>query len=363
MDIQRRTKVIEFPPSTEAKKVLIVEDEYSFRELWTSLLEEDGYAVVTAADGASAIAAAKQHAPDLILLDVLLPDTTGFEVARALKGSPVTEASPIIMVTALNDRESKLFGLEAGAEDFIIKPFDRVELSMRIRNLLRLKEHSDILGRFSQILVEKIDERTKDLRDSHREALYILTRAMEYRDEDAGNHVQRMSHYCMELAARLGLGRDFQDTIFHAAPLHDVGKIGIPDSILIKRGPLDDGELEIMRTHCGLGAQILGQATSPYMKMGAEIALHHHEHWDGTGYPDGLRGEAIPLSARIVRIADVYDTLRSRRPYKTAMPHQSAVEAISQGDRRTRPEHFDPSVIEAFLGCESQLAQIYTDLS
>src|SRR5581483_1122962 len=241
---------------------------------------------------------------------------------------------------------SRLAALNMGAEEFLTKPVDRAELWVRVRNLLRLKTYADQLAEQSRVLEQRVAERTAQLSASHLETLETLNRAASYRDEETGAHVQRITFFCVELAGALGLEASFIDAIRHSSPMHDLGKIAIPDRILMKQGPLDAVEWDIMKTHTTAGAKMLEGTDSPYLRMGRDIALSHHERWDGTGYPAQLGGEAIPLAARIMSVADVYDALRSRRCYKAAMEHEAAVAIMLHGDQRTSPEHFDPQVLD-----------------
>jgi putative two-component system response regulator len=347
----------------EAKKplVLVVDDEEANRRVLQAMLAAEGHRVATAADGPRALEAAAAEPPDLVLLDVMMPGMDGFEVAARLKAAEATRMVPIIMVTALDDRESRLQGLKAGAEDFLAKPVDRAELTVRVRNLLRLKEFSDFLADHSRILEEKVRERSRQLTESYRETILTLNRAAAYKDEETGAHVARISFYTVEIAQLLGMDAEFRDTIHYASPMHDVGKIAIPDAILGKPGKFEPQEWEIMKTHAAMGAKLLAGGDSPYLRMGAEIALGHHERWDGGGYPAGLKGEAIPLAARIMQICDVYDALRSKRPYKPAFDHAKSVEIITKGDGRTLPGHFDPAVLDAFGRCAGRCAEIYAE--
>ena len=346
----------------EAKKsarILVVDDEERNRRLLVAMLEAEGYTAPEAADGAQALELARQQPPDIILLDIMMPGMDGYEVARALKADAATKAIPVVMVTALDDHESRLRGLEAGAEEFVTKPVDRNELRIRVRNLLRLKEFSDFLADHNRILEAQVKERTRRLVSSYRETIATMTRAASYKDEETGAHVARISFYTVELARMLGLDDEFCDTIHYASPMHDVGKIAIPDAILGKPGTFEPHEWEIMKTHAGLGGKLLHGAYSPYLIMGTEIAIGHHERWDGGGYPMSLKGEAIPLSARIMNICDQYDALRSKRPYKPAFPHDKALEIITVGDGRTLPSHFDPAVLAAFKGCVGRFRDIF----
>jgi putative two-component system response regulator len=340
-------------------QILVVDDEERNRRLLVAMLEAEGYSALEAADGARALELARQSPPDIILLDIMMPGMDGYEVAGALKADAATKAIPVVMVTALDDRESRLRGLEAGAEEFVTKPIDRNELRIRVRNLLRLKDYSDFLANHNRILDTQVKERTRQLVSSYRETIATMTRAATYKDEETGAHVARISFYTVDLAQALGLDDEFCDTIHYASPMHDVGKIAIPDAILGKPGGFEPHEWEIMKTHAGLGEKMLRGTDSPYLVMGAEIAGAHHERWDGSGYPVGLKGEAIPFSARIMNICDQYDALRSKRPYKEAFSHERTVQIITVGDGRSMPSHFDPAVLDAFNGCVGRFGDIF----
>lgn len=348
-------------PSADPARVLVVDDDDLQRAVLVAVLEHEGYDIVQAADGATTFAKIHQQRPDLILMDVVLPDTDGFRITQTLKSKLDTAGIPIILITSRGEREARIQGLQSGAEDFLTKPVDHVELTVRVRNLLNLKLFHDLVRHNNRILERRVDEQTEQVRQQCIETVLTLTRAAEYRDETTGRHVNRISHYTTTLAERVGMNREFREQIFYASPMHDIGKLGIPDHILLKPAPLSENEWQIMKTHTTLGREILSGNNSPYLEMGAQIAMSHHEYWDGSGYPQGLRGDEIPLAARIMTICDVYDALRSKRPYKTHYSHTDAITAITQGDQRIRPEQFDPQLLDAFLACEGHFAQVFSE--
>ena len=352
-------------PAPRRKRVLIVDDDPRNREYLRLILQNEGHETIESCDGDGALDQARRETPDLILLDAMMPGKDGFRVVQELKSDDATRSIPVIMVTALDDRAARIRALDAGAEEFLTKPVDRAEMWVRVRNLLRLKDYSDLLEYHNRTLEQQVRERSAQLTASHLETIYTIMRAAEFRDQETGAHIKRISHYSQELAQRLGMDAKFVDTIFHASPLHDVGKIGIPDNILLKKGPLDADERVIMEAHTSLGARILtqGEGESAYVRMGVDIALGHHEKWDGSGYPGRLAGDAIPLSARIMAICDVYDALRSHRPYKLPMTHAAAMKVIVEGDGRTLPTHFDPAVLAAFRGAATVFDAIYAQLA
>ena len=347
------------PAGNARSRVLIVDDDMQTRRLLDVLLQSEGLETALAENGQQALEVVKTFKPHLILLDLIMPGMTGFEVVSKLKENSDTRSIPIILVSALEDRTSRLQGLKAGAEEFLTKPIDHMDLQIRVRNLLQLKKFNDFLESHNQILETKVQERTNALHESFVESIFTLIRAAEFRDDETGDHVKRISHYSRELAEQLGMDKEFCGLIFYASPMHDIGKIGIPDHILLKPGSLDSAEWAIMKGHTTIGAQILANSSSPYLKMGYDIALGHHERWDGSGYPGGLREEEIPLPARIMQLADVYDALRSERPYKPALGHEKALDIILNGDGRTLPAHFDPAVLEAFQHRAETMEEIF----
>jgi len=342
-------------------KILVIDDEHRNLVVMEALLTPLGHDVRLASSGEAGLQAAQGDPPDLILLDIQMPGIDGFEVARRVKADDRTQLIPVVMVTGLTDEDAREKALEAGADDFLTKPVDRTELRTRVRSLLKVKAFNDHMIHYQKELEAEVASRTEQLRQalerSNRaslETIHRLSRAAEYKDEDTGEHIVRMSHYSAAIADRMGLQRRTVESILYAAPLHDIGKIGIPDRILLKPGKLEPEEWEIMKQHAVIGAGILKHSDSGVIRLAEIIALSHHERWDGSGYPQGLAGEEIPLAGRIVAIADVFDALTSKRPYKEAFPLEKAFQIIEEG----RGSHFDPTVVDAFFGIKDRIVGI-----
>jgi putative two-component system response regulator len=305
--------------------ILAVDDEAGNLQLLRQVLQDD-YRLSYAKDGLRALELAQQERPDLVLLDVMMPGMSGYEVCAALKALPATAAIPVIFVTALTEADDEVEGFAAGAVDYITKPLRAAIVRARVRTHLSLV-------------------RMEELRESRLQIVQRLGLAAEYKDNETGLHVIRMSHFARLLGVAAGMDPRAADDLLHAAPMHDVGKIGIPDAILQKPGPLDAAEWKVMQSHATIGAEIIGEHPSGMLALARSIALTHHEKWDGSGYPNGLAGEAIPLEGRIVAIADVFDALTSVRPYKPAWTVEAAVELLQQ----QKDKHFEGRLVDLFL--------------
>jgi two-component system, response regulator RpfG len=301
---------------------------------------------------------ATTHPSDLVLVDYQMPEIDGIEFVRRLRLMPEYAHVPMVMVTVHDDRKVRYAALDAGITDFLTKPIDTRECLARCRNLLTLRRQQLALEDKGRLLEGMVQEATAEVRQREKETLFRLAKAGEFRDEDTGNHVIRMARYSRLIAETIGMDPQEAETIELAAPLHDIGKIGLPDHILLKADKLTDVESRVMQRHPVIGYEILKDSPSKYLRMGALIALGHHEKFDGSGYPYGLVGDHIPLPARIVAVADVYDALTSRRPYKAAWLSDEAFKYL-QSHRRA---HFDPALVDAFIGAREEAIAIQEEL-
>ena len=329
------------------ERILIVDDERTNTLVLEGLLEQAGYSEQRSTTVASeALSIFREFQPDLVLLDLHMPELDGLELLRQLAVLVPTDTYlPFIVLTADDTPEAKHRALSSGAHDFLTKPFDHVEVVLRIRTHLEARSLHVQLASHAELLERRVRQRTKDLDDARLETLECLARMAELRDDETGRHTVRVGEMSAILAEAIGLDADECELIRRAAPLHDTGKIGIPDAVLLKRGKLTDEEFELVKSHTTLGVTILEGARSPVLHLAREIALTHHERWDGSGYPAGLAAEQIPISGRIVALADVFDALTHERPYKHAWPVDAAVAEIQNQSSR----QFDPAVVEAML--------------
>jgi putative two-component system response regulator len=324
--------------------LLLVDDEPQNREILRELLDQDGYTFLEAADGETALAVATTHRPDLLLLDIMMPGLDGLSVCRRLRADPALAELPIVLITALDDRDTRLQGFIAGADDFIGKPFDRSELRARVRTIVRLNRYRKL-----QAEREELERVHRELQEAYETTLEGWSRALDLRDRETEGHTQRVTVLTLLLAQTAGIGEADRVHIRRGALLHDIGKMGVPDAILLKPGPLTPDEWGVMRRHPVYARDLL--APIAYLRPALAIPYGHHEKWDGTGYPQGLHGEAIPLAARLFAVVDIWDALTSDRPYRAAWPAAKAREHL----RTLAGSHLDPAAVDAFLRLQADI--------
>ncbi len=356
--------------SNDKAKILIVDDEKFYIDVLVDLLRDD-YRTVVARDGEQAMKRVLSDSPpDLILLDVMMPGMDGHEVCRRLNENPATRDIPVIFLTVKSEVADELKGFQLGANDYITKPMSPPIVMARVRTHLALRRAHRELADQNRILEQRVRERTEELSRTQDVAIYCMASLAETRDAETGMHIMRTQRYVKTLAMYLKDREGFREyltdetieLLFKTAPLHDIGKVGVPDHILLKPGKLDADEWEEMKNHAAMGHCALMRAeqafgTTAFVSMAKEIALTHHEKWDGSGYPRGLKGDGIPICGRLMALADVYDALISARVYKAAMPHEKAVEIIEAGSGT----HFDPAVVDAFRGSKETFKAIATE--
>jgi len=348
--------------------ILVVDDIPDNIDLLCAVLEDD-YRTKIAVNGERALKIANgESKPDLILLDVMMPGMSGYDVCKALKANPATRDIPVIFVTAMSEAVDEQLGLSLGAADYITKPISAPIVQARIKTQLSMKRVHDFLRDQNNFLETEIEKRTREIVALQDVTIHTMASLAETRDSETGNHIRRTAHYVKTLAEKLRTNPRFSDfltdknieLLFKSAPLHDIGKVGIPDRILLKPGRFEGNEFEIMKTHTTLGRDAIRQAERElglevdFLKFAKEIAYGHQEKWDGSGYPEGLSGDNIPISARLMAVADVYDALISRRVYKAGMSHEAAVAIIIEG----RGQHFDPDMVDAFLELQQEFIDI-----
>ncbi len=347
--------------------ILIVDDTEANIDILMETLADVTDNIAVTMDGLSALEAIQEFPPDLILLDVMMPGMDGYEVCQRLKANPASREIPVIFITAMSELENKTHGFELGAMDYITKPFEALEVKARVKTHLSLQKTRQALARQNETLEIKVRERTRELALTQEATIECMASLAEHRDPETGGHIQRTKNYVQALARRLQQHPKFKEmltpaiieSLYLSAPLHDIGKVGVPDSILLKPGKLTYEEFEEMKKHTQHGYNALKVAADrlgddSFLRIAMEIALTHQEKWDGSGYPQGLKGDAIPLSGRLMALADVYDALISKRVYKMPFPHQQAVQMIVQG----KGTHFDPELVNAFLDIQDEFRQI-----
>ncbi len=355
-------------PADTRARVLVVDDTPANLSLLAGVLNKN-YRVQLATSGLRALELVRRQPPDLLVLDVMMPEMDGYEVCRRLKADPASSHVPVLFLTALTRPEDESQGFAAGGADFIHKPFNPTTVLARVATQLQLKAWQDALRDRNAWLQNELDARLLEVEQLREATLHVMVSFAEFRDEDTGNHVKRTQEYVRALATRIGEQpgstirfNELQvQQLARSAPLHDIGKVAIPDGILLKPGKLTVEEFAIMKTHAVRGWEMLqraagrlGAAGGPYLAYGMEIARHHHERWDGSGYPDGLVGEAIPISARLMAVADVNDALISRRPYKAPLSHGQAMEHIIAGSGN----HFDPTLVALMQTIQHEVVAI-----
>lgn len=356
------------PELSDRATILIVDDEPTNITILTELLKGK-YRILAAVSGVQALQRARaERPPDLILLDIMMPGMTGYEVLRELKSQPQTQGIPVLFVTALSEAGNEAQGFELGAVDYITKPFSPAAVYARVKTHLELSQTRNLLLSQNAVLEQKVAQRTAELVLTQDATIYSLASLAETRDPETGGHIRRTQHFLKALAEKLALRAEYRskldphtiELLFKSAPLHDIGKVGVPDEVLLKPGPLTTEEFSIMKLHTGFGRDALAQAvralggSTTFLDIAMEIVYSHHEKWDGTGYPLGLKGEAIPLSGRLMAVADVYDALTTKRVYKPAFSHEKAVEIILDG----RGKHFDPILVDIFLNIQDEFREI-----
>lgn len=346
--------------------VLLCDDELMNRKVASKILNKEGFEVVEAQNGQEAIEILKTTKIDMILMDLMMPVMDGYEATALIKSNNETSAIPLIVISALSDKQAIIKALELGADDYLTKPFDITDFRLRVKNAIKIGSYQNMLKDKKALLEFEVNEKTKELQNAlievqnnEKDIIAILSKTAEFRDNETSAHTVRVGDMAALMAEKFGWNEENVELMRLAAPMHDMGKVGIADNILLKAGKLDDTEFTIMKSHSSIGHSILSQKETPLLKLAAEIAYTHHEKYDGSGYPRGLQAENIPLCGAIVAVVDVFDALLSERPYKKAFSLEQTLDIIKSGSN----SHFNPQVVELFLGSLDEVLEIRKRLS